>query len=81
MKVFPAQYRKGDKSEKGRILDQFVKATNYHRHYAAWLLRHQGWRVKVTPRVAVRGDIRVRWRRERHRIYEPEVAGELTKLW
>ena len=35
VKSFAAQYRKTGKSEKGRILDRFVKATNYHRHYAA----------------------------------------------
>lgn len=80
-KGFAAQYRKADKREKGRILDRFVKATNYHRHYAAWLLRHHGRRVQVTPRVVVQGDVRVQWHRGRRRIYGADVARELTKLW
>ena len=58
-----------------------MKATNYHRRYAAWLLRHQKRQVKVTPRVVLQGDIRAKWRRGRRRIYGPDVARELTKLW
>ena len=44
----------------------------HYRHYAAWLLHHQGRRVKVTPRVVVQGDFRVHWRRGRRRIYGPD---------
>ena len=46
VEVIAEQYRKVDKSEEGRILDWFLKATNYHRHYAARLLRYQGRQVK-----------------------------------
>jgi len=32
------QYRTATKTEKGQILDQFVKLTRCHRKYAVWLL-------------------------------------------
>lgn len=35
-----ARYRKASKAEKGRILDEFVAATGYHRKRAVHLLRH-----------------------------------------
>jgi len=44
-KAMSAQYRRSHKSEKGKILDQFVEATGYNRVYAAYLLRHHGKRV------------------------------------
>ena len=34
------RYRQADKAEKGRILEQFVAATGYHRKYAIALLKH-----------------------------------------
>jgi len=33
-------YLRANKAEKGRILDQFVLATGYHRKYAIHLLKH-----------------------------------------
>ncbi|MBI4444998.1 MAG: hypothetical protein HY645_03735 [Acidobacteria bacterium] len=44
-KAFAAEYRRARKKGKGAILDQFVEATGYRRHYAARLLRHQGRRA------------------------------------
>lgn len=35
-----AEYLKVGKVENGRILDQFVRATGYHRKYAISLLKH-----------------------------------------
>ena len=37
VKGFAAQYRKASKKEKGAILDRFIEATAYQRHYAARL--------------------------------------------
>ena len=34
------RYLKANKAEKGRILDEFVAATGYHRKYAIRLLKH-----------------------------------------
>ncbi len=33
------RYRRAGKQEKGRILDEFVAATGYHRKYAVGILR------------------------------------------
>ena len=58
-KLLCDQYRKSDKSGKMQILNQFVEATGYNRHYAAWLLRQHGRRVRIGPQVAVQGDVRL----------------------
>ena len=81
VKAFAAQYRKATKKEKGAILDRFIEATGYKRHYAARLLCNQGRRVRLGPRVVLQGEVSVRWRRGRERRYGPEVKGELMKLW
>ena len=46
-KALAEQYRCGRKTEKGIVLDQFVPATGYNRHHAAWLFRHHGSRVAL----------------------------------
>ena len=81
VKGFAGQYRKASKKEKGAILDRFIEATEYERHYAARLLRGQGRRVRLGPGVVLQGDVGVRWRRGRERRYGAEVKGELLKLW
>lgn len=42
VKGFAGQYRKASKKEKGTILDRFIEAAAYQRHYAARLLRSHG---------------------------------------
>ena len=81
VKGFAVQYRKASKKEKGAILDRFIEATEYQRHYGARLLRNQGVRVWLGPRVVLQGDVGVRWRGGRLRRYGPEVRDELVKLW
>ena len=45
VKVEAERYRKARKKEKGRILDDLIALSGYHRWYAVGLLRGQG---KVT---------------------------------
>lgn len=80
-KAMAEQYRKGTKRAKGRILDQFVKATGYVRCYARRLLRSHGHRLFIRPGVTLVGDVRLRPHRVRRRIYGREVAAALKKIW
>jgi len=62
------RYMRASKTEKGRILDEFVATTGYHRKYAIHLLRHG-------PPPAPTGRRRVR------RVYGPAVKQALTRVW
>jgi len=81
VKVFAGEYRRVRKKQKGVILDQFVEASGYERHYAARLLRSQGRRVRVAPGVILQGDVGCRMRRHRRRIYGEEVKRVVIGLW
>lgn len=80
-KGMAAQYRRASKGKKGQILEQFVAATEYDRHYAAWLLRHHGKRVEFTPGVVLEGTAARRRRPGRKRKYGDEVLQALKKVW
>ena len=62
------RYVKAGRGEKGRILDEFVAATGYHRKWALGLLR-QG----PPPMRAGRGG--------RPRVYSAVVVGALRQVW
>jgi hypothetical protein len=80
-KALAAQYQRARKGEKGRILDQFVEATTYNRHYAGWLLRNQGRRVVFMPGVVLEGTARRGPQAGRKRTYGEEVLQPLKKVW
>jgi len=81
-KALSGQYRRARKSEKGKILDQFIKATGYNRVYAANLLRHHGKRVEVSAGIVVEGSVRVRMcKRKRELMYGADVVSVLKKVW
>jgi hypothetical protein len=75
------RYRRSSKKEKGRILDEFVQMTGYHRTYAAWLLNQQGRKVWVNRKLAVVGEVGIRSRRRRRRVYGEDVKRVLIRLW
>jgi hypothetical protein len=75
------QYRRASKGKKGQILEQYVKATGYDRHYAAWLLRNHGKRVEFRPGVVLEGSAARRPRPGRKREYGEEVLQALKKVW
>lgn len=62
------RYRQATKSEKGRILAEFVAVTGYHRKYAIHLLKHG------PPRPSPR-------RRAGQTPYNAAVVAALTDLW
>jgi len=63
------RYRKANKTEKTRILNEFVANTGYHRKYAIQLLR-QGRRARLAPA-----------RPGRPRVYPREVDRALRFIW
>ena len=71
-----ARYMRGSKKEKGRILDEFLAVTNFHRKAAIRLLR----RATGPPKGSGRGA-RGSGGRGRPRLYGSEVALALEALW
>lgn len=81
-KALAGQYRRTSKGAKGKLLDQFVEATEYNRRYAAWLLRHHGVRVEVLPKAVFEGDAGLRaCRRPRKKRYDEAAFAALKKIW
>lgn len=81
-KALAQRYRKASKKDKGRMLDEFVAVTGYHRWYAVSLLRGHGRVVHLGPQLRLVGDARLRApRRARGRTYDAAVAAALKKLW
>jgi hypothetical protein len=62
------RYSRASKAEKGRILDEFVATTGYHRKYAIRLLKHG-------PPPMPTGHRRV------HPVYGQAVRQALTEVW
>jgi hypothetical protein len=62
------RYRAGSRAERGKILDEFVAVTGYHRKHAIRLLR-----PKIGDSAAVQRRI--------HRRYGAEVQQALIVLW
>ncbi|HEY62509.1 MAG TPA: hypothetical protein G4N95_07650 [Anaerolineae bacterium] len=62
------RYLKGNKKEKGRILDEFVAVTGYHRKHANRVL-NPGWKTKGFKSPG------------RKKVYQGEVVLALEKVW
>ena len=63
-----SRYLRATKTEKERILDEFVAATGYHRKYAIRILKHE-----AKPKGLKR--------KGRQKIYQGEVVQALTQIW
>lgn len=73
--VLVKRYRRARKKQKGRMLDEFVAVTGYHRGYAVWLLRGHGARpAGQREQVAKRP-------RQRPRVYDAAVLAVLQRVW
>jgi len=70
-KEIAKRYKKARKREKGKILDEFTKLTNYSRCYASYVLRN--WAVELTPAITKK--------RKRKRIYDYRVFTALKGIW
>jgi len=73
--VMVARYRRASKKQKGRLLDELVALTGYHRWYAVGLLRGHG-----PPPGGPRGRAEARPRR-RPRRYDAAVLAALRQVW
>lgn len=72
--VLRARYRRASKKEKGRLLDELVELSGYHRCYAAGLLGGQGARLRQCGRIE-------RQPRQRLRLYDAAVLAALRRVW
>jgi hypothetical protein len=75
------EYQGARKGAKSLILDLFVKTTGYNRTYGARLLRGHGERIWLRPGLAVKGDIGIREKRCRQKVYGAEVLAALKRVW
>jgi len=79
------RYRKADKREKRRILDEFCATTGYHRKYAMQLLNRWGTselrRIDGALVKVVIGKPRKRAKRIYRRIYDEPVHKALREVW
>jgi len=80
VRVTAALYQRAGKKERKAILDEFIKATNYNRKYALWLLNMHGKRVHVANGLTLVGDIGKQTRRTAKRIYDLKVVEALKRI-
>jgi hypothetical protein len=80
-KAMAARYRKATKREKGRMLDEFVELTGYHRWYAVRLLRGHGKAIQVSRRIRLVGDVCRAVKRPKRPVYDGSVVVALKKIW
>jgi hypothetical protein len=71
--VMVARYRRASKKQRGRLLDELVALTGYHRWYAVGLLRGRG-----PPPGGRRAPGRPR---QRQRRYDAAVVAALRQVW
>ena len=81
IKTFAPRYQKSRKKKRGELLDEFTQMTGYNRSYAAYLLRHQGKRIRLGERVVGIADATQKLPQERPRKYGRQVVKVLKKIW
>ena len=81
IKSFAPRYRKKAKKVKGEVLTEFTQMTGYNRCYGAYLLRHQGKRIRLSPKLVAVGDIRKKAGGQRARKYDQKVLQALKIIW
>jgi len=78
-------YKRSSRAGKSRILDEFIKLTDYNRCYASYILRNLGKKVYIGNgsdiRVVIVGDyVKRRYFRSRKK-YDDKVLWYLVKYW
>ena len=81
IKSFAPRYRKKAKKVKGEVLTEFTQMTGYNCCYGAYLLRHQGKRIRLSPKLVAVGDIRKKAGGQRARKYDQKVLQALKIIW
>lgn len=61
------RYKSANRSDKSRLLDEFIALTDYHRKHAIRILNKSGCDVKSTPK--------------RNPYYDSQVVEQLIVLW
>jgi hypothetical protein len=64
------RYRKKCKKVKGEVVTELTQMTGCNRCYGAYLLRHHGRRIQLSPKLVAVGDIGKRVRHQRARKYD-----------
>ena len=79
------RYQKGQKKEKGRILDEFVQITGYIRWYASYQLKNWGRKIVLRTNrgreIILVGDRRKKIKRQKRKVYGQKVLTALRKTW
>ena len=75
------RYRKKGKKVKGEVLTEFTQMTGYNRCYGAYLLRHQGKRIWLSPKGVAVGDVGKKAGGQRARKYDQKVLAALKSVW
>lgn len=81
VKSHARDYQRARKKEKGRILEVFIKATEYNRVYAARLLRSHGKRIRMGGRLVAKVDAVSHVKRHRARTYGLREGELLKRMW
>ena len=79
--VKAAGYTQATRQEKTRRLDELVELTHYTRRHARRLMSQHGKQLWLNQQTKVVGDLKLRPRRERARVYDESVKVALVKLW
>ncbi len=79
--VKAAGYNQATRLEKTRRLDELVELTHYTRRHAIRLMSQHGKKLWLNQKTKVVGDLKLRQRRERARMYDESVKVGLVKLW
>lgn len=80
IKAWSSRYRKAGKKDKGRILDELMVLTGYHRWYLVGLLRWDGKVIHIGRKIRLLGDLRKQAKRPRLRLYDEEVRHSLKAI-
>ncbi len=80
-KEIATRYQKAHKKEKKRMLDEFVQLTGYNRCYASYLLKNHGKMRRISARVVLEVDIKIKVKRNYTKTYDNKVKKALKAIW